>query len=384
MEKYLNILVIDDNPKNIQVVANIIKEAYNYKLFFATNGRQALERVNERDFDLILLDIIMQPMDGFEVCRHLKDNPSTRDIPVIFLTAKTDVESLVKGFELGGVDYITKPFRFKEVLARIRTHLELIRQKKELQDNYNHLHHLEGLRDSLVHMIVHDMRSPLMVIRGNLELAQMKMAPDTTDACISDALKGTDTLLEMIDSLLDVSRMETRRMRLNFSRIDIKTLADKVVKMAEAIKGKRTLIIRSPDGAAPLAGDARLIQRVLQNLIGNALKFTDDENGLITVCIKILTDHKVRVSVTDNGPGIPREFREKIFDKFYQVKVREQVKAPPHSTGLGLTFCKLAVEAHGGRIGVGNAENGGSRFWFELPQNQDAYISHSQVQKQAR
>lgn len=125
MNECVNILVIDDDLKNIQVAVNILKHSYHYKLVFATSGQQALERVKERDFDLILLDIIMQPMDGFEVCRHLKKNPLTRDIPIIFLTAKTDIDSIVKGFELGGVDYITKPFNPYELNARVQTHLHL-------------------------------------------------------------------------------------------------------------------------------------------------------------------------------------------------------------------------------------------------------------------
>lgn len=120
-----NILVVDDDLKNIQVGVNILKDQGNYHMIFATSGEQALQRVKETSFDLILLDILMQPMDGYEVCEHLKSDPATRDIPVIFLTAKTDTESLVKGFEVGGVDYITKPFNTHELSARVKTHLEL-------------------------------------------------------------------------------------------------------------------------------------------------------------------------------------------------------------------------------------------------------------------
>jgi signal transduction histidine kinase len=150
-----------------------------------------------------------------------------------------------------------------------------------------------------------------------------------------------------------------------FSAVDMRNLVMETIRMVEPLRGQRKLAITSPDEMEAIAGDTHLIRRVLQNLIGNALKFTDKDKGIITVCIEITAKDKMRVSVVDNGNGILLEHREKVFDKFYQIAAHKQSKG--HSTGLGLAFCKLAVEAHGGKIGLESEMGTGSTFWFELP-----------------
>jgi signal transduction histidine kinase len=171
--------------------------------------------------------------------------------------------------------------------------------------------------------------------------------------------------MEMISTLLDISKMEAGQMTLELSAVDMKALVSEAIRMVEPLQGQRRLTLTSPEEMEALSGDTHLIRRVLQNLIGNALKFTDKEEGVVTVRIEIAAEDKVRVSVADNGPGIPLEYREKVFDKFCQVAARKQGQV--YSTGLGLTFCKLAVEAHGGRIGLESDVGKGSTFWFELP-----------------
>jgi two-component system, sensor histidine kinase and response regulator len=175
---------------------------------------------------------------------------------------------------------------------------------------------LETLRDSLVHMIVHDMRSPLSVVLGNLELAKMQPLSKQADDCIGRALSSTGTLLSMVSTLLDLSNMEAGQMTLEFSAVDMRDLVSQTIRMVEPLKDQRRLTITSPEEIEPFEGDIDLIRRVIQNLIGNAIKFTDKEKGFITVCIENATEDKVRVSVVDNGRGIPLEYREKVFDKF--------------------------------------------------------------------
>jgi two-component system, sensor histidine kinase and response regulator len=357
------LLVVDDEVINIDILIEALGDDYRVRV--ATDGAAALHSVTKALPDLILLDVMMPGIDGFEVCRRLKDDPTTRDIPIIFLTALNETTHKIKGFSAGGVDYVTKPFQFEEVRARMEAHLEIRRQKRELQQSYDKLRELETLRDSLVHMIVHDMRSPLSAILGYLELAKMHPLPQQAADYIGRALSNTGTLLSMVSTLLDISRMEAGQITLELSAVDMRDLASQTVQMVEPLKEQRRITITSPEKMETFKGDADLIRRVIENLMGNAIKFTDKEKGIITVCIENATEDKVRLSVVDNGRGIPPEYREKVFDKFCQVAARKQGQM--YSTGLGLTFCKLAVEAHGGGIGLESTVGKGSRFWFELP-----------------
>jgi len=358
------LLVVDDAVTNIDMLLETLGE--DYTMIVATNGADALDSVKEARPDLILLDVMMPGMDGFEVCHRLKNDPTTSDIPIIFITALNETKNKIKGFSVGCVDYVTKPFQPDEIRARVDTHLELCRAKRELQQSYDKLRETETQRDGLVQMIVHDMRSPVFAILGNLEMAEMEPLPKGATTCIDSALSATGMLMEMISTLLDVSKMEAGKMTLDFSAVDISDLAGETIRMLEPLRGQRKLTLTSPEKmGVVLTGDTNLIRRVIQNLISNALKFTDKDRGIITVFIEIATKDKMRVSVVDNGNGIPLEYREKVFDKFCQVAAHKQSKG--YSTGLGLTFCKLAVEAHGGKIGLESEMGKGSTFWFELP-----------------
>jgi two-component system, sensor histidine kinase and response regulator len=358
-----NILIVDDVPANLELLSAIIRDR-GYEPRPVPSGKLALLAAQADPPDLILLDIRMPEMNGFEICERLKADTVLKDIPVIFVTALTDTEKKVKALSMGAVDYVTKPFQVEEICARVETHLELYRSKRELQRSYDKLRELETLRDNLVHMIVHDMRSPMMVILGNLEMAEMEPLTKNLADYIDTASISAITILEMITSLLDVSKMEAGQMTLELSAIDMRVLVNETFRMVETLRGQRVLNLTSPMKMEMIVGDTRLIRRVLQNLIGNALRFTDKEKGTITVGIEIADDN-VRVSVEDNGTGILPEYREKVFGKFFQVDKRK--KGRTYSTGLGLTFCKLAVEAHGGRIGLESDVGKGCNFWFELP-----------------
>lgn len=360
------ILIVDDVPENLELLSGILRQR-GYEPRPVPSGKLALVAAKADPPDLILLDIRMPEMNGLEVCERLKADAAMKDIPVIFITALTDIAAKMKSFSVGAVDYVTKPFQAEEVCARVATHLELRRRNRELQRSYDSLRELERHRDSLVHMIVHDMRSPLMAILGNLEMAQIETLSDDAADFIGAASNSAGTIVEMISSLLDVSKLEAGQMKLVFTEVDLMALANATIRMLEPLRDRRRLALTSVMEMDAFPCDANLIQRVLQNLIGNAIKFTDKEKGIITVGVEETAKDWVRVTVVDNGPGIPLEYRRKIFDKFCQVETRRQKRA--HSTGLGLTFCKLAVEAHGGRIGLESEVGKESMFWFELPRN---------------
>jgi len=360
-----SVLMVDNIPANLELLSGMLK-VRGYKVRAAVSGELALQAARNDPPDLILLDISMPGMDGFEVCRRLKSEEKLKDIPVIFLSALSDTIDKVKAFSSGGVDYITKPFQFEEVEARVETHLELRRQKRKLQESYDQLRALETLRDSLVHMIVHDLRSPLAGIYGFLELIREKAKgsiPAETVLYIDEALKSSRQMIQLISDVLDASKMEAGQMKLKLAGCDLVGAVKESIAGLKSLAGERTVRFSPGKNPAKVLADRELVLRILQNLLANALKFTRD-GGTIALDVEPAGD-LVRVSVKDDGPGIAPEYRQKVFEKFAQVELRDGRQR--HSTGLGLTFCKLAVEAHGGRIGVDSEEGKGSSFWFELP-----------------
>jgi signal transduction histidine kinase len=360
-----SVLMVDDTPANLELLSGMLK-VRGYKVRAAISGKLALQAARNDPPDLILLDINMPEMNGYEVCEILKSEEKLKDIPVIFLSALTETMDKVKAFGAGGVDYITKPFQFEEVEARVEAHLELRRQKLRLQAAYSKLSELENLRDSLVHMIVHDLRSPLTAIFAYLELIDENQEKNLSASQlnnVSEARKTARQMIGIVSDVLDASKMEGGQMKLDLAECDLVGVVENCVSGLKALSRNRTVLFTPGKMPAVVAADGEIILRVVQNLLANALKFTQDD-GLIRLEVEPAGE-SVRVSVHDDGPGIAPEYRQKIFDKFAQVKL--PTGRQKHSTGLGLTFCKLAVEAHGGRIGVDGEEGKGSTFWFELP-----------------
>ena len=363
-----SIIVVDDTPANLHLLTGMLK-ARGYKVRPVSSGKFALQTAQHDPPDLILLDIIMPEMNGYEVCECLKADEQLAGIPVIFISALNETMDKVKAFKVGGVDYVTKPFQFEEVQARVATHLELRRQKRLLQESNEQLRKLEELRDNLVHMVVHDMRTPLTAIYGflrTLETLEGESLSEQGREFVQTALAATEDLVEMVSSLLDVSKMEAGEMKLNLTQCELLTIAREALAKVESLEGDRQLMLSGADEPVTVMADAELIARVFQNLLGNALKFTPDD-GRVTVSIEA-SAAAARVLVQDTGPGIPPEYRERIFEKFGQVE--NPANKQRYSTGLGLTFCKLAIEAHGGQVGVDSEEGSGSTFWFTLPRRE--------------
>lgn len=357
-----SILVVDDTPANLQLLTVMLKER-GYKVRPAPSGAMALRAAQITPPDLVLLDINMPEMDGYEVCARLKADARLRDIPVLFISALTDSQDKVRAFQAGGVDYVTKPFNFEEIDARVRTHLELRRQKQELAASLVRLQEVERLRDSLTHMIAHDMRSPLLVIGMTFEflLPLIEKADAEVAALARDAQREAASNIEMITQMLDVSRMEAGALKPKLAPGNVEEVVRRGVEGLRALAGKRRLLVSAP-GPLEAEFDADLVRRVVANLVSNAIKFTTAE-GEVRVALKSQSG-LIRVEVIDNGRGIAPEQHRKIFEKFGQV---EDKGKPRIGTGLGLTFARMAIEAHGGQIGVESAVGQGSTFWFSLP-----------------
>jgi signal transduction histidine kinase len=358
------IMVVDDTPENLDLLRDMLQRK-GYRVQAFPRGAMALKAAQTVPPDLILLDVMMPEMNGFEVCKRLKADAALKEIPVLFLSALTDTADKVQAFAAGGVDYVTKPFQGEEVNARVKAHLELHRQRRELQEAYDKLRELETLRDDLTHMIVHDMRSPLTVAKGGLDLLR-ELIPGDEEETLElwrETTVAVHELTLMCNGVLDVSRLEAGQMSVLREPCDLSVLAAEAVAAILVQAKSARLMIHTELEPVRVSADRGLLQRILVNLLTNAIKHTS-EHCTITVRSQPMVDG-VRVEVTDTGPGIPLEYQKRIFEKFGQVESRKE--GQKHSSGLGLTFCKLAVEAHGGTIGVESEGGRGSTFWFTLP-----------------
>lgn len=343
-----NILIVDDTPANVLLLVRMLTER-GYRPRPVSSGKLALEAARAELPDLVLLDVTMPEMNGYEVCEQLKADAALKDIPVIFVSTLNETVDKVKAFRVGGVDYVTKPFQFEEVYARVQTHLQLRR--------------LEKLRDDLTHMFVHDLRNPLAIIFMFLEVLEFKEAQnlaDSTRQLITLARLSAEDLRNMINSILDVSKMGAGEMKLQCEPCDLEALIRGVMTTTQSLTGNRTVTFNALESSLAISVDVGIIRRVLQNLLSNALRYTPP-GGEVHISVTSSPD-EVRIAVTDSGPGIAPEHHQRIFEKFGQV----EDKYSRTGTGLGLTFCKMAVEAHGGRIGVESEVSKGSTFWLTL------------------
>jgi two-component system sensor histidine kinase/response regulator len=362
------LLVVDDDVTNREVLSRQLARQ-GHLVLTASSGREALRLVQEHAFDLVLLDIMMPDMDGYEVLGRLKADERLRHIPVVMISALNEVQSVVRCIEAGAEDYLAKPFDPTLLKARIGSCLEKKRGQdretvlfEQLQKNYKRLQELEKLRDDMRNMIVHDLRTPLTAVILGVEMLETHgLLNDTQREMIGIASGGGKTLLGLINDLLDVEKMESGVTQLRYEELSAGLLAATAIEQVTSLAGEgRTALVTEIAAGLPLfAGDRDLLTRTLVNLIANAIKFT--RGGVVTVAASREGD-AMRFAVRDTGQGIPAEAFEKIFEKFGQVESRNKA-----GTGLGLAFCKLAVEAHGGQIGVESAPGVGSTFSFTIP-----------------
>jgi signal transduction histidine kinase len=357
------VLVVDDQAANCELITALL-EPRGFVVEVAMSGPQGLECIAAAPPDVVLLDVSMPIMDGLEVCRRLKGDPKTAMLPVIMVTGNVNRNDRLAGISAGANDYLPKPIDAQDLILRVRNAVFAKRLHDELAENYRRLQELERLRDSLTHMVVHDLRSPLTAIIMSMELMKMTTAGrlkprdlETLEACHGSALN----MNEMVTTLLDVSRLEAGELPLQKAVIPLAPVVQAAVIPLRGLAEGNDVRLAGPDGDGTAHCDGEIVRRVLGNLVGNALKFTP-AGGEVRVSLHN-GGPDVRVAVRDNGPGIAPEYHGKIFEKFGQVQDRKAKLG----AGLGLAFCKLAVEAHGGRIGVESEVGRGSIFWFTLP-----------------
>jgi len=369
------ILVADDVEANVELLVDQLA-TLGFHTVVANDAPSALAACLERRPDLVILDVSMPAGDlgvgdrdaGFEVCRRLKRDARTARIPVIFVTALGDTSDRVKAIEAGADDFLTKPHQRLVLNARVRALLKLKGATDALEESLRRLRELQKVRDDLMKMIVHDLKTPLTSVLATLEMARDgdfgALTPPQARA-LSDAEGKAEDLLALIEDLLEVARIEEQTITLQPEAIAPAALLAEIVYdwgLRFQQEGA-TATVDVADDAPVFHADKVLVKRVLSNLVQNALVHTA---GPVRLVLAARSDpNGILITVEDDGPGIPSEYQEIIFRKFERVRAANAPRV--RSSGLGLTFCRLAVESHGGRIWVKSAEGAGSTFYVQLP-----------------
>ena len=362
-----SILIVDDVPKNIQLVAKFLTHE-GYQLFFAQSGESALKQIESNKFDLILLDVMMPGMDGFEVCRRLKEMKSVKDIPVIFLTAKTDDEAIGKGFQLGGVDYLTKPFNPTELLARVRTHLKLRKREKQLEES-------NATKDTLLSVISHDLKTPFFNIVGIGELLlnnYEEYEEEMIRELIGNMVDASRVTYNLLDNLLNWSRIQTGKLKWEPEYFNLKDTVQETFQLVHSQANNKDVYC-SYDIKEPcrVFGDLNMVRAIFRNLLTNAIKYTP-RGGSVKLEVK-KKDGFLSISIADTGVGMSEEKIQNLFStkEFKSTPGTEQEPG----TGFGLVLTFEFIEKNHGEIDIQSTIGKVTTFTFTLPLSKDSIRS---------
>ncbi|MCK4919842.1 MAG: hybrid sensor histidine kinase/response regulator [Bacteroidales bacterium] len=357
------ILIVDDNSVNVMLLEEVLHNN-NYNTIIAKSGQDALDEIDKNHPDLILLDIMMPEMDGIELCSKFKSNRITQNIPVIFLTALKDIESIKRGFSVGGVDYVVKPFIVEELLARVNVHLELKRQKSDLEES-------NSTKDKLFSIISHDLKSPYANLLFIIE--QLKINIDNYDTkkiiYILDKILNTSlNQYKLIENLLEWARLSSSKLVTKPEKMDMRLCIEKNLDLFlnNANHKEISLQFENQDiGNIYVYADEHMIDTVLRNLISNAIKFTSG-NGKVIIKLKKLTE-LVEVTIEDTGIGMNELEISDIFDVI-SFKTKTKIgTAGETGTGLGLFICRKFIKMNKGVFLIESEEGRGSSIIFRLP-----------------
>jgi two-component system, sensor histidine kinase and response regulator len=363
------ILVVDDDRLNIRILLTILKRE-GFQVEEADSGEQALVAYAQFLPDLVLLDVVMPGIDGFETCRQLNSKYGDKCAPVIFITARNASDDIVEGLEAGCVDYLPKPFKDKEVLARIRSHLQNQILREQLLRLVERLNKADASKNRLLGMAAHDLRNPLASVRGFAGFLREgvggPLVPVQLDLVnmIHDA---SQSMLEVVNELLDVATIESGELKLRLERHSLADLVAKAVRFTniQAARKKTQVEFVDPETSPVLMFDVAKMRQVIDNLLSNAIKYSPP-GSTIRALIQVGPEQSsCGFSVQDQGPGIPEGERDKLFKDFSTLSTKPT--AGEKSTGLGLAICRKIVEAHHGSIHVENLQSGGCEFSVSLP-----------------
>jgi len=353
-----SILVIDDEIDNFDVIDTLLCQE-NYQLHYASGGQEALDLIGTFKPDVILLDVMMPNMSGLELCRILKQDSHWRNLPIIMVTSLSSKQDLARCLDAGADDFIAKPVNSAELRARLKSMLRIKQQ-------YDNLQALLQLREDMVKMIIHDLRNPLSSVILAAEIMRYpNLPPEKQERKLEQILACSYELKALIDDLLLMSKLELGKLTLQKQPVDLVEFCQAaLVGMNDVAAQKRLGLLSQfpPPGQYPIQVDPTLFRRVLDNLLSNAIKFSPD-GSKITLSATYQAGGGLKIAIADLGPGIALELRQKIFEKYEIGSLITGV----NQMGLGLAFCKIAVEAHSGTISVTDNQPRGSIFTVEIP-----------------
>lgn len=362
------ILIVDDVMSNV-LLLKVLLTNEKFAIATASNGRQALEQVDKENPDLVLLDVMMPDMSGFEVAQHLKANPKTADIPIIFLTALNSTTDIVKGFQVGANDFISKPFNKEELIIRVTHQISLVAAKRIILNKTEELQRTIAGRDKLYSVIAHDLRSPMGSIKMVLNMLILNLPSETIGPEMYELLtmanQTTEDVFSLLDNLLKWTKSQIGKLKVVYQNIDMVEVVEGVSEIFTMVAGLKNIRIAMdiPDERVEVRADIDMIKTVIRNLISNAIKFSN-EGSEVLVSLKE-EDNMAVVSVKDSGCGIDEENQKKLLhtDTHFSTFGTNNEEG----SGLGLLLCKDFVTKNGGELWFTSKKEEGSTFSFLIP-----------------
>lgn len=363
MEKKETILIVDDNTNNLQVLGTLLRDN-EYKISLAKDGMSALRVLQNVRPNLILLDIMMPGMDGYTLCTEIKKQDHLSDIPIIFITAKIENEDILRGYEMGAVDYILKPFDKNVLLARVQNHLEIARSRKIIEEQKNKLEDMVAMRDKMFSIIAHDLRGPISNLKMYYDLS--KQMPEAIE--INDMLdivgKSSESAFDLLNNLLHWARLQCDNQSVKPETLNLHRVIDeKAIHFGLNLNAKGIKILNSVHADFTITADSTMIQTVLRNLIANAIKFTPQKGQIEIGASK----EKGRITfwVKDSGIGLSQEAISKILNpnEIYTTYGTNNEKG----SGIGLQLCIDFLAAADGSLSIESEEGKGTTFFVEIP-----------------
>lgn len=361
------ILIVDDVMSNV-LLLKVLLTNEKFAIATASNGRQALEQVEKENPDLVLLDVMMPDMSGFEVAQHLKSNPQTAEIPIIFLTALNSTADIVKGFQVGANDFISKPFNKEELIIRVTHQISLVAAKRLILSKTEELQRTIAGRDKLYSVIAHDLRSPMGSIKMVLNMLILNLPFEKIGAEMYELLtmanQTTEDVFSLLDNLLKWTKSQIGKLNVVYQDVDLVEVTDGVIEIFSMVASLKKIRIREMKPERMMINaDIDMLKTVVRNLLSNAIKFSK-ENSEILVKMEEVNGMAV-VSVQDHGCGISEEGQKKLLhaDTHFSTFGTNNEEG----SGLGLLLCKDFVVKNGGKLWFTSKEGEGSIFSFSIP-----------------
>lgn len=361
------ILIVDDVMSNV-LLLKVLLTNEKFAIATASNGRQALEQVEKENPDLVLLDVMMPDMSGFEVAQHLKSNPNTADIPIIFLTALNSTADIVKGFQVGANDFISKPFNKEELIIRVTHQISLVAAKRLILSKTEELQRTIAGRDKLYSVIAHDLRSPMGSIKMVLNMLILNLPSEKIGAEMYELLtmanQTTEDVFSLLDNLLKWTKSQIGKLNVVYQDVDLVEVTDGVIEIFSMVASLKKIRIREMKPEKMMVNaDIDMLKTVVRNLLSNAIKFSKENSEVLVKMEEV--DGMAVVSVQDYGCGISEEGQKKLLHT--DTHFSTFGKNNEEGSGLGLLLCKDFVVKNGGKLWFTSKEGEGSIFSFSIP-----------------